>query len=131
MSRRRLVSEMKSRSLRLDRGIEARALLFIAGGAIDGTLLPLASIYHRPDGKPAVWVYDPETQKVALRGVTVGAYREDGVTITAGVKHGEWVVAAGANKLVAGQTVRPYDEPNRPAPPAASPSSQAVRTARG
>jgi RND family efflux transporter MFP subunit len=104
---------------------------FIAGGSTDSTLLPLASIYHQPDGKPAVWVYDPETQKVALRGVTVGAYREDGVTITAGVKNGEWVVAAGANKLVAGQTVRPYDEPNRPVPPAASPSSQAVRTARG
>jgi len=79
--------------------------------------LPLTSVYHTPEGKPAVWIYDPGVQKVDLRPVVLGAYREDGVLVTAGVRDGEWVVAAGVNKLQVGQRVRPYEEPGKPRPP--------------
>lgn len=79
-------------------------------------LLPLSSIYHATDGTPAVWIYDPQTHKVALRGVKLGAYREDGVLIESGISHGEWVVAAGVNKLQPGQVVRPYESAGATAP---------------
>jgi membrane fusion protein, multidrug efflux system len=100
----------------------------VAAGPADSALLPLTSLY-RQDDKPAVWVYDPTTQKVALRPVTIGQYREDGVVLTSGIASGEWVVTAGVHKLQPGQKVRPYEggaravEPvspaNRPPVPAA------------
>jgi RND family efflux transporter MFP subunit len=94
------------------------ANVVVAGTGVAGSvLLPLTAVYHTPEGKPAVWIYDPGEQKVDLRPVTLGAYREDGVLVTAGVRDGEWVVAAGANKLQAGQRVRPYEEPGKPRPP--------------
>jgi multidrug efflux system membrane fusion protein len=77
-------------------------------GPANAALLPLTSLY-RQDDKPAVWIFDPKTQKVALRPVTVGQYREDGVVVTAGLAGGEWVVTAGVHKLQPGQTVRPYE----------------------
>jgi membrane fusion protein, multidrug efflux system len=89
-------------------------------GPADAALLPLTSLY-RQDDKPAVWVYDPATQKVALRPVTVGQFREDGVVVTAGLAGGEWVVTAGVHKLQPGQKVRPYEGGARAAKP--SPAS--------
>jgi RND family efflux transporter MFP subunit len=71
-------------------------------------VLPLTSLY-RKDGAAAVWIYDPQAQKVSLRPVTVGQYREDGVLVTNGVAPGEWVVAAGVHKLREGEKVRPYE----------------------
>jgi RND family efflux transporter MFP subunit len=68
-------------------------------------VLPLSAL-TQIDGKPAVWVVDPQTAKVNLRPVQTGAYREDGVTVTAGLKPGEIVVTAGVHKLLAGETVR-------------------------
>jgi len=71
-------------------------------------LLPLTAIYRDHD-RPAVWVYDAQTQQVALRPVSVAQYREDGVLVNDGVRNGEWIVAAGVHKLGDGQKVRPYD----------------------
>lgn len=85
-------------------------------GAHAAALLPLSSVYHATDGTPAVWVYDPQTHKVALRSVKLGPYREDGVLIESGIKHGEWVVAAGVNKLQPGQVIRPYEAAGAAAP---------------
>jgi RND family efflux transporter MFP subunit len=71
-------------------------------------VLPLTALYQQ-DGKPAVWIYDPGTQKVSLHPVEIGPYREDGVVIRAGLNVGDLVVTAGVHKLTAGQTVRPYE----------------------
>lgn len=84
--------------------------------AAEATVVPLPSIYKTPDGRPAVWIYDANGGKVSLRPVVIAQYREDGVVITAGVATGEWIVAAGANKLRDGQPVRPYEAPGRPMP---------------
>jgi multidrug efflux system membrane fusion protein len=97
-------------------GMTANVALQVPGGA-DAALVPLASIYQQ-DGQPAVWMYDPDTRKVALRKVTIGRYREDGAVITAGLRRGEWVVAAGVHKLQPGQVVRPYDAPGMATPSA-------------
>ena len=97
-----------------------------ADGPADAALLPLASL-HRQDAAPAVWIYDPATQQVALRPVAVVQYREDGVVVR-GLRSGEWVVAAGVQKLQPGQKVRPYEGAGVDAPPAprATPSAPAV-----
>jgi len=100
----------------------------LAQGPADAALLPLTSLY-RQDDKPAVWVYDPKTQKVALRPVTVGQYREDGVLVTAGLAGGEWVVSAGVHKLLPGQTVRPYEGGARTGPSSAAPGGPSAQAA--
>ena len=89
----------------------------VAASTGQSALIPLTSIYHQPDGKPAVWVYDAGARNVSLRAVELGPYREDGVVITRGLNHGEWIVAAGVNKLQPGQSVKPYEAPGKPAPP--------------
>lgn len=68
-------------------------------------LLPLTAI-AREGGNPAVWVVDPATGRVRLRQVSVGQFREDGVTITAGLHPGDVVVTAGVHKLRPGEAVR-------------------------
>jgi len=68
-------------------------------------LLPLSALAGN-DEKPAVWVIDPATSRVKLRAVSVGQYREDGVTITSGLNAGEVVVTAGVHKLRDDQAVR-------------------------
>ena len=89
----------------------------VAAGAGQSALIPLTAIYHEANGKPAVWVYDADARNVSLRAVELGPYREDGVVITRGLNHGEWIVAAGVNKLQPGQSVKPYEAPGKPVPP--------------
>jgi RND family efflux transporter MFP subunit len=91
-------------------GMTANVAVVGAGDA-NAALVPLAAIYHDPHGKPAVWVFDPATGKVALRSVDLGAFREDGATVTRGLADGESVVAAGVHKLSEGQVVKPYEAP--------------------
>ncbi|HEX4763985.1 MAG TPA: efflux RND transporter periplasmic adaptor subunit, partial [Usitatibacter sp.] len=68
-------------------------------------LLPISALAQ--DGaQPAVWVVDPKSSQVKLRKVTVGQYREDGVTITQGLESGDIVVTAGVHKLRENQVVR-------------------------
>jgi len=67
--------------------------------------LPLAAVVQE-NGRTSVWVVDPGTRKANPRAVEIGAYREDGVTVLAGLAAGEVVVAAGAHKLLADETVR-------------------------
>lgn len=80
-------------------------------------LLPLSAL-AREGANAAVWVVDPKTSKVKLRGVTVGQFREDGVTVTAGLHPGDVVVTAGVHKLRPDQQVR-VAQASTPPPPAA------------
>jgi multidrug efflux system membrane fusion protein len=78
---------------------------FANGADRELVLLPLTAL-ARDRANPAVWVVDPATQRVKLRPITVAQYREDGVTVTAGLAPGEIVVTAGVHKLRADQPVR-------------------------
>ena len=71
--------------------------------------LPLTAIAQH-DGQPVVWVVDPRTNKVNLRPVVVGTYREDGVVVRDGLKPGEIVVTVGVHKLLPDETVRVISE---------------------
>jgi RND family efflux transporter MFP subunit len=68
-------------------------------------LLPLSALARDGD-KAAVWVVDPKSSQVKLRSVTVGQFREDGVTISAGLAPGDIVVTAGVHKLRENQVVK-------------------------
>jgi RND family efflux transporter MFP subunit len=80
-------------------------VLFSSAGDSQLVLLPLSALAG-DQAKPAVWVVDPDTGVVRSKSVTVGQYREDGVSITGGLAAGDVVVTAGVHKLRAGQTVR-------------------------
>jgi RND family efflux transporter MFP subunit len=58
------------------------------------------------DGRPAVWVVDPQSQTVSLRNVDVSRYDPAGVVISQGLDAGEIVVTAGVQTLHPGQKVR-------------------------
>ena len=76
-------------------------------------LLPLSALAGDRT-QPAVWVVDPATGQVRLKPVTVGQFREDGVSITGGLAAGDVVVTAGVHKLRAGQSVRIADAHGTP-----------------
>jgi len=68
-------------------------------------LLPISAL-AREGENASVWVVDTKTHKVKMRRVTVGQFREDGVTITQGLHPGDVVVTAGVHKLREDQVVR-------------------------
>ncbi len=63
------------------------------------------------EGKPAVWVVDPNTKQVALRAVAVDRYENSEVIIASGLKDGDTVVTAGVHALRPGQLVRLLQSP--------------------
>jgi len=65
-----------------------------------------ASALTEADGRPAVWVVDPQSQTVSLRNVEVLRYDPATVVISQGLETGERVVTAGVQTLRPGQKVR-------------------------
>jgi len=91
-------------------GMTARVAL---DGADDAALLvPLGAVIDRGDG-PTVWVVSDGQAKP--RPVKLAGFREDGALVASGLQPGELVVAAGAGRLVAGQSVdaKPVTPPAR------------------
>ena len=65
-----------------------------------------ASALTETDGRPAVWVVDPQSKTVSLRNVEVLRYDPATVVISQGLETGELVVTAGVQTLRPGQKVR-------------------------
>ena len=57
-------------------------------------------------GRPAVWVFDPQSKTVSLRSVDVLRYDAASVVISHGLETGDIVVTAGVQTLHPGQKVR-------------------------
>jgi RND family efflux transporter MFP subunit len=88
----------------------------LQAGAANAVVLPLTAL-HQKGAATALWIVERAadgTNAVKLVPVSVGAFREDTVTIVSGVKEGEIVVTAGVHKLTAGQNVRLAGAPARP-----------------
>ncbi|MBA8880141.1 efflux RND transporter periplasmic adaptor subunit [Phyllobacterium myrsinacearum] len=66
--------------------------------AVKAAVLP-SSVLTSDNGKPAVWVVDPQTKAVSLRDVTVTAYESLNVAIGGGLQAGEQVVTSGGTRL--------------------------------
>jgi len=58
------------------------------------------------EGKPAVWVVDPDKKTVSLVQVIVGHYDTSSAVVSRGLKDGDLVVTAGVQALRPGQEVR-------------------------
>src|SRR5437773_803419 len=58
------------------------------------------------EGKPAVWVVDPEKKTVSLRPVIIGRFNTSSVVVSDGLNDGDIVVTAGVQALRPGQQVR-------------------------
>jgi membrane fusion protein, multidrug efflux system len=74
-----------------------------------GVELP-ASALTEANGRPAVWVVDPQGQTVSLRSVEVIRYDPASVVISGGIRAGDIVVTAGVQVLRPGQKVRLLEE---------------------
>lgn len=69
------------------------------------TIIPLSAIFENK-GDSAVWVYNPSTQTVSMRGVKLSKLLKDGTAIVAqGLKVGEIVISAGVHELKEGMKV--------------------------
>jgi len=88
-------------------GMSAEAELS-SGAGVTSIRLPATAVFQK-ERQPAVWVL--KDGKVTLRVVEVGQWREDAVEIRAGLKAGETIVSAGANKLVEGEAVTAMERP--------------------
>jgi RND family efflux transporter MFP subunit len=73
--------------------------------ALSGVEVPPSALTEA-NGRPAVWVVDPQSQTVSLRNVDVSRYDPAGVVISQGLETGEVVVTAGVQVLRPGQKVR-------------------------
>jgi len=82
----------------------------ILDGEIDdeSLIVPLTAVFEADAStSPSVWILDPDNNHVAKRSVKLGSLvSNNSIEIVSGIKHGEWVVTAGANKLVEGQEVK-------------------------
>jgi len=73
-----------------------------------GIVMPLSALSER-DGKPVVWVVDPNTATVAPRAVATQAFAPDGVRIAEGLAPGDLVVTAGTQFMTPDKKVRIAD----------------------
>ena len=104
-------------------GQSARVYAVDASGK--GVSVPLAAVYEK-DGKPALWVVQPDTKTKAADGesigvlhlqpVQLGPYAEDSVPVLSGITASDWILAAGVHLVREGQRVTPVDRDNRPIP---------------
>ena len=65
-----------------------------------------ATALTEANGRPAVWVVEPNTQTVALRNIDVIRYDPASIVVSQGVEAGDIVVTAGVQVLRPGQKVR-------------------------
>jgi membrane fusion protein, multidrug efflux system len=65
-----------------------------------------ASALTQINGDPAVWIVDPQSQSVSLRGVDVLRYDPASIVVSHGLEPGDVVVTAGVQTLRPGQKVR-------------------------
>ena len=73
-----------------------------------GHVVPMTAVLKDDStGKVQVWVFNPDTQTVAPREVTLGRVTQSGVTVESGLKKGDQVVSAGLNRLREGMKVKP------------------------
>ncbi len=88
--------------------------------------LPLSALSQHGD-ETLVWVYTPQEGGgvVQPRAVTTAEIAGNTVRITAGLKAGEQIVAAGTHVLTAGQSVRPYQ--GKPGSPSAIEAAAALK----
>lgn len=72
--------------------------------------IPTSALVSDPEKNYFVWIYDPDTQAVSRRTITIGPATGSGITVLTGLRSGDLVVASGASALQPGMRVRPLNE---------------------
>ncbi len=70
--------------------------------------IPVGALNYDEQGAPRVWVFDPATQTVSARSVTLGAMKKLTVPVISGLQQDDLIVTAGAHLLREGMTVRRF-----------------------
>lgn len=73
--------------------------------------IPTSALVSDPEKNYFVWLYDPDTQLVSRRTITIGPAAGAGITVLSGLISGDLIVASGASALQPGMKVRPLGEP--------------------
>lgn len=73
--------------------------------------IPVSALVTDPQKRYFVWVFDPATQAVERRPITVGPVSGDGISVRSGLAAGELIVASGAASLQPGMRVRRLEGP--------------------
>ncbi len=68
--------------------------------------VPLQAIYSDADGVTGVWVFNPETSRVTLQKVELGAVLDTDIVVLDGLVGGEKIVVAGVSQLREAMLVR-------------------------
>ena len=92
-------------AIRLGATAEIAAEIPVQAAGVDA---PLSALTER-EGRPTLWVVDPQTHKVSPRAVEPAGFTADGVRIGEGLRPGELVVIAGTQFMSPGKTVRLTD----------------------
>ncbi len=69
--------------------------------------IPASALFAVRADEGFVWMLDPRTGKVAARLVKLGPVSAGGVDVASGLRAGEFIVGAGVDRLIEGQSVRP------------------------
>jgi multidrug efflux pump subunit AcrA (membrane-fusion protein) len=69
-------------------------------------IIPETAVFSPDGNKTYVWIIDEQSKKVSKREVKTGELLDTGITITEGIKPGEWIATAGVHYLKEGQQVR-------------------------
>lgn len=109
----------QSATVRVKVGLDDTPPAMTLGSAVTGTAaLPSAPVFVLPsaamaslEGRPAVWVVDPDSGEVAMRAVRTLAYTSDTVTLDEGLRAGDRVVVEGTKLLRPGERIALPTEP--------------------
>lgn len=115
-----VVLKLKDTDPVLKAGMAVEATIELPLPAEEGFTLPLSAIVKKGQigfsadglqGQSAarVFVFDPQTETVVLRDVTVGGVRENELLVIDGLEHGELVASAGVSFLRDGMHVKLLD----------------------
>jgi RND family efflux transporter MFP subunit len=73
------------------------------------TLIPANAPRAEADGKPYVWLLDPDTMTVSRRPVELGNLTGGNVEVVSGLKEGDQIAISGVRVLEEGMQVRRYE----------------------
>ena len=76
--------------------------------AAQAIAIPVTALDYDALGKPRVWIFNPQTETVSPREVTLGTIRKRKIPVLSGLKPGEQIVTAGAHLLREGMPVRRF-----------------------
>jgi len=70
--------------------------------------IPLSAIDYDEQGAPRVWIFDPNSETVSSRAVTLGTLNKHHIPVLSGLQPDEHIVTAGAHLLREGMAVRRF-----------------------